>query len=256
MTIEWVFQRKNDTDIVMCFLLFRLDWMKSNKVKTEEDRRRTTERILRGVTRLLLGGAEPAPYLPQGGFQPFVKNFTKIKYRKSTNHHKIYHKNDKNDDNSSGFKFQQENGTEHYNRRDKDVQPHDQTDKDEEGYHKMGVPELGAFPHRRTLFSGVSHRVTRVPLSLASSPRGLPADGVWHSKTTATSKDSGESKRHHRQSRRVRTSNNPRRPATARNSRSYPRKGSSGGGGSSGGSGAYVQRRPKSAASGSGKGWV
>lgn len=228
-----------------------------------------------------VGNKKPAPYLPKSGFQAFATNKSTFKYRKHAKHlPQQQHPN--NRDSRSIVLFEDNSGTEikweEMDRQERRAGGNGEQRKG--GYHKLGVPELGSFPNRRTLFSGGSHRVTRVPLSSASSPRGLPSDGIWHSSSSngnytrksntehrtrqkRPSSSTGSRSRNNRSNRQdsgqdrqggsKRVSNSPlraRRPATARSSRPYHRDPMT----ATSTYGNAVQRRPRSAAPA--KGWV
>ena len=222
-----------------------------------------------------VGNKKPAPYLPKSGFQAFATNKSTFKYRKHAKHLPQQQHPNNRDSHRSIVLFEDTSGTElkweEMDRQERMAGGNGEQRKG--GYHKLGVPELGSFPNRRTLFSGGSHRVTRVPLSSASSPRGLPSDGIWHS-SSSNGNNTRKSKTEHRtrqqrpssstgsrsrnnRSRREggskRVSNSPlraRRPATARSSRPYHRDPTT----ATSTYGNVVQRRPRSAAPA--KGWV
>ena len=127
----------------------RLEWMKRNKIQMVNNRRLTTERILNGVTNLLIGGEQPASYIPKTGFQPFMKHVTAFKYRASPEKQKFtnINNNDRRSSSSSsssnGILLSKENVNENYNECY-------ESEQRVEGYYKIGVPELGSFPNRRT----------------------------------------------------------------------------------------------------------
>jgi hypothetical protein len=224
----------------------RLEWMKRNKIQMVNNRRLTTERILNGVTNLLIGGEQPASYIPKTGFQPFMKHVTAFKYRASPEKQKFtnINNNDRRSSSSSsssnGILLSKENVNENYNECY-------ESEQRVEGYYKIGVPELGSFPNRRTLFSGSSRRLTRVPLSSSSSPRGLPINGLWHS-SSSNNNYLNKKKRPSSKNKNGRITN-PTRPATARSPRTVGVTYNKVGTGMT-----YVRQRPKSAAMG--KAWI
>ena len=206
----------------------RLKWLHSTKQNTEDARRKTTEKIMNGVMKqLLMGGKDLATYLPNGAFQPYIKNFIKYKYRSNNRSSKRKRRKRNSGDQKEDENI--ENG-----KQDK------QGNSNENNYHRW-VPELGSFPQRRTLFSHGSHRVTRIPLS-NSSPKGLATNDKWQSSDHIGNNSNG--KKYILRKKKTSPGRRPARPATARRSRQYqPVKESSSKG---------VPRRPKSAVN---RGW-
>jgi hypothetical protein len=187
----------------------RLNWMKETLQETEQERRKTTEKILSSImNNLLMGSDDIAAYVPRNQFQPYIKNFktfTKYKYhdgrRDGHGKRKLRSRNRKKRRHHHGYQSDDEeyNGGLGY-----DDDGHD-AERGGQNNYQGSVPEMGSFPQRQTLFSHGSHRVTRLPLS---TPFETPTSMSCLSPTENSSGKSNRLKR--------KTTNRPRRPATAK----------------------------------------